>query len=56
MARDALLQLNIMIRRGIEPDVLMYTTLIATMGRAKLEWQAYKLFSRMIEQNLRPLP
>ncbi|KAK7196028.1 hypothetical protein NESM_000536300 [Novymonas esmeraldas] len=56
VARDALLQLNIMLRRGIEPDVLMYTSLIATMGRAGLEWQAYKLFSRMIEQNIRPLP
>lgn len=56
VARDALLQLNIMLRRGIEPDVLMYTSLIATMGRAGLEWQAYKLFSRMIEQNIQPLP
>ncbi|CAJ1008746.1 putative PPR repeat [Leishmania naiffi] len=45
-----------MIRRGIEPDVLMYTLLISTMGRAGLEWQAYKLFSRMIEQNIQPLP
>ncbi|KAG5504451.1 hypothetical protein JKF63_04903 [Porcisia hertigi] len=56
MARDALLQLNIMLRRGIEPDVLMYTSLISTMGRAGLEWQAYKLFSRMVEQNIQPLP
>ncbi|GET88794.1 hypothetical protein, conserved [Leishmania tarentolae] len=56
VARDALLQLNIMLRRGIEPDVLMYTSLISTMGRAGLEWQAYKLFSRMIEQNIQPLP
>lgn len=56
MARDALLQLNVMHRRGIEPDALMYTSLIATMGRAGLEWQAYKLFSRMIEQNIQPLP
>ncbi|KAG5478733.1 hypothetical protein LSCM1_06137 [Leishmania martiniquensis] len=55
-ARDALLQLNVMLRRGIEPDVLMYTSLISTMGRAGLEWQAYKLFSRMIEQNIQPLP
>ncbi|KAG5478956.1 hypothetical protein CUR178_05537 [Leishmania enriettii] len=55
-ARDALLQLNIMLRRGIEPDVLMYTSLISTMGRAGLEWQAYKLFSRMIEQSVQPLP
>ncbi|CBZ27277.1 conserved hypothetical protein [Leishmania mexicana MHOM/GT/2001/U1103] len=45
-----------MLRRGIEPDVLMYTSLISTMGRAGLEWQAYKLFSRMIEQNIQPLP
>jgi hypothetical protein len=43
-------------RRGIEPDALMYTSLIATMGRAGLEWQAYKLFSRMIEQDITPLP
>ncbi|EKF26862.1 hypothetical protein MOQ_009430 [Trypanosoma cruzi marinkellei] len=56
MARDALVQLNVMVRRGIEPDALMYTSLIATMGRAKLEWQAYKLFSRMLEQGVRPLP
>lgn len=56
VARDALLQLNIMLRRGIEPDALMYTSLIATMGRAGLEWQSYKLFSRMIEQQIRPLP
>lgn len=56
MARDALLQLNVMHRRGIEPDALMYTSLIATMGRAGLEWQAYKLFSRMIEQDVQPLP
>lgn len=56
VARDALLQLNIMTRRGIEPDTLMYTSLIQTMGRAGLEWQAYKLFSRMIESNVRPLP
>ncbi|KPA83867.1 putative mitochondrial hypothetical protein [Leptomonas pyrrhocoris] len=56
VARDALLQLNIMHRRGIEPDALMYTSLIATMGRAGLEWQAYKLFSRMIEQDVQPLP
>ncbi|AYU79031.1 hypothetical protein conserved [Leishmania donovani] len=45
-----------MLHRGIEPDVLMYTLLISTMGRAGLEWQAYKLFSRMIEQNIQPLP
>lgn len=56
VARDALLQLNVMHRRGVEPDALMYTSLIATMGRAGLEWQAYKLFSRMIEQNVQPLP
>lgn len=56
VARDALLQLNIMTRRGIEPDALMYTSLIDIMGRAGLEWQAYKLFSRMIEGNIRPLP
>ncbi|EKG08666.1 hypothetical protein TCSYLVIO_000178 [Trypanosoma cruzi] len=56
MARDALVQLNVMVRRGIEPDALMYTSLIATMGRAKLEWQVYKLFSRMLEQGVRPLP
>ncbi|RNF10297.1 hypothetical protein TraAM80_01640 [Trypanosoma rangeli] len=56
MARDALVQLNVMVRRGIEPDALMYTSLIATMGRARLEWQAYKLFSRMLEQGVRPLP
>ncbi|CCW65076.1 unnamed protein product [Phytomonas sp. EM1] len=56
IARDALLQLNIMIRRGIEPDALMYTSLINIMGRAGLEWQAYKLFSRMIESNVHPLP
>nr|CCC92101.1 conserved hypothetical protein [Trypanosoma congolense IL3000] len=55
-ARDALLQLNLMVRRGIEPDALMYTSLIATMGRARLEWQAYKLFSRMLECGVRPLP
>ncbi|KAG8349145.1 Pentatricopeptide repeat domain [Trypanosoma vivax] len=55
-ARDALLQLNIMVRRGIEPDALMYTSLIATMARARLEWQAYKLFSRMLESGVRPLP
>lgn len=55
-ARDALLQLNMMVRRGIEPDALMYTSLIATMGRARLEWQAYKLFSRMLESGIRPLP
>ncbi|KPI85313.1 hypothetical protein ABL78_5625 [Leptomonas seymouri] len=55
-ARDALLQLNVMHRLGIEPDALMYTALIATMGRAGLEWQAYKLFSRMIEQDVKPLP
>ncbi|RNF27603.1 uncharacterized protein Tco025E_00164 [Trypanosoma conorhini] len=56
VARDALVQLNVMVRRGIEPDALMYTALIATMGRARLEWQAYKLFSRMLEQGVRPLP
>lgn len=56
VARDSLLQLNIMTRRGIEPDALMYTSLINIMGRAGLEWQAYKLFSRMIEADVRPLP
>lgn len=56
VARDALLQLNVMTRRGIEPDALMYTSLISIMGRAGLEWQAYKLFSRMIEGGVRPLP
>eukprot|EP00796_Vickermania_ingenoplastis_P009800 gene9800-6877_t len=55
-AKDALLQFNLMVRRGIEPDALMYTSLIATMGRAGLEWQAYKLFSRMVESKIRPLP
>lgn len=55
-ARDALLQFNLMIERGVQPDALSYTSLIATMGRARLEWQAYKLFSRMLEQNVRPLP
>lgn len=55
-ARDALLQLNLMTQRGIEPDALMYTSLISVMARAGLEWQAYKLFSRMIEMNVRPLP
>ncbi|CCW67494.1 unnamed protein product [Phytomonas sp. Hart1] len=45
-----------MTRRGIEPDALMYTSLINIMGRAGLEWQAYKLFSRMIESNVQPLP
>lgn len=55
-ARDALLQFNLMVRRGIEPDALLYTSLIRLMGRAGLEWQAYKLFSRMVEANVRPLP
>jgi hypothetical protein len=55
-AKMALLHLNVMIDQGMEPDVLMYTNLIAIMGAAKLEWQAYKLFSRMLGQGLRPLP
>lgn len=55
-ARDALLQFNLMVSRGIEPDALMYTSLIATMARARLEWHAYKLFSRMIEAHVHPLP
>lgn len=55
-ARDALLQFNVMIHRGVEPDVLTYTSLIQTMGRARMEWQAYKLFSRMLEGNIRPIP
>ncbi|KAH9593545.1 Pentatricopeptide repeat [Trypanosoma melophagium] len=55
-AHDALVQLNVMVRRGIEPDALMYTALIATMARAGLEWQAYKLFSRMLEHHVRPMP
>lgn len=50
------MQFNLMVRRGIEADVLTYTHLIATMGRAGMEWQAYKLFSRMIEQKISPLP
>jgi hypothetical protein len=45
-----------MVDQGIEPDVNMYTHLIATMAGARLEWQAYKLFSRMLEQGLQPLP
>lgn len=55
-ARDALLQFNLMVGHGIEPDALMYTSLIAIMGRARLEWHAYKLFSRMIEAHVRPVP
>ena len=55
-AQDSLLQFHMMIHNGIQPDALMYTALIRTMGRAQLEWQAYKLFSRMLEQNISPLP
>lgn len=55
-ARDALLQFNLMIRSGVEADNLMYTSLIDTMAKAGLEWHAYKLFSRMIEAEVRPLP
>lgn len=55
-AKAALLQLNLMVTQGIEPDAEMYTSLIATMGKAKLEWQAFKLFSRMLEQGVKPLP
>lgn len=55
-AKSALIQLNLMVSQGIEPDVHMYTSLILIMGRAKLEWQAFKLFSRMLEQGLKPLP
>lgn len=55
-AKNALIQLNLMIRRGIEPDALMYTSLIRTMGKAGLEWQAYKLFTRMIQAGIQPLP
>jgi hypothetical protein len=55
-ARNALLQLNVMVAQGLQPDVPMYTSLITIMGRAGLEWQAFKLFSRMLEQGLQPLP
>ena len=55
-AKTALLQYNIMIDRGIVPDALTYTSLIDTMGKARLEWQAYKLFSSMIDQGLEPVP
>lgn len=55
-AQNALLHLNVMIDQGIEPDVLMYTDLIGIMGAAKLEWQAFKLFARLLEQGLKPLP
>jgi hypothetical protein len=55
-AREALLQFNLMVERGVEPDALTYTSLIATMAKARLEWQAYKLFSRMLEHNVRPMP
>ena len=55
-ARNALLQFNVMVGQGVEPDVLMYTSLISIMGKARMEWQAYKLFSRMLEQGLQPVP
>lgn len=45
-----------MIDQGVEPDVAMYTSLISVMGNAQLEWQAYKLFSRMLERGIAPLP
>jgi hypothetical protein len=56
IAHDSLLQLHMMLHHGIQPDALMYTVLIDHMARARLEWQAYKLFSRMLEQNVTPLP
>lgn len=56
VAKEALLQFNLMVDRGIVPDALTYTSLIATMGRARWEWQAYKLFARMLQQEIVPLP
>lgn len=55
-AQEALLQFNLMVERGVEPDAMTYTSLISTMANARLEWQAYKLFSRMLEHNVRPMP
>ena len=54
--QDTLLQFNIMVDQGIEPDAAMYTHIIKTMADAGHEWQAYKFFSRMLEQGLEPLP
>ena len=55
-AKHALLAFNIMIAQSIKPDVFMYTHLIRIMGDAGFEWQAYKLFARMLEQGVQPLP
>ena len=55
-ARDALIHFNLMIRQGHKPSAVVYTNLIHTMGKAKWEWQAYKLFSRMLEEGVLPLP
>lgn len=55
-AREALLQYNIMVNRGVKPDVLTFTSLIEKMAGANLEWQAYRLFSQMLEMGIEPLP
>ena len=55
-AKRALLAFNIMISQGRKPDVGTYTKLIYLMGQGDLEWQAYKLFARMLDQGLDPIP
>ena len=55
-AKDALVQFNVMVDQGVKPNVMMYTSLIHKMGLAGLEDQAYKLFSRMLEEGMTPLP
>ena len=55
-AKHALLAFNVMIAQGLKPDVECYTNLIHIMGQGGHEWQAYKLFARMLEQGLEPLP
>ena len=55
-AQTALLQFNVMVRQRVRPNVKTYTHLIAIMGKAHMELSAYKLFNRMLQQNITPIP
>ena len=56
VAQSALLQFNVMVRQKVKPNVMTYTSLIKLMGEADMELTAYKLFNRMLQQEVIPIP